>query len=698
MILVSTTQYFRIEFGLAKRGIVFLFIVIGFVGKAQQVFNGTGGAILDNGNDTYFTLPVSGLNPAQIDSTFGLEQVCFNINHPATTELYIYLQSPSGVMIELTLGNSSSGADFVNTCFNNSAGNSITLGTAPYTGTYLPVSYLGRFNTGVAGNGNWILIVHDGFPGNNAGTLVSWSLQFGTSPAHPVIFNSSNLPIVVINSSQPITDVQSVATLGIIDNGAARNNVTDPQNNYNGKVGINVRGSSSKNFEKKNYSFETQDAAGSAVSNPILGMPTESDWVLNANYIDKTMLRNILALDLSRWMGHYASRYKFVEVLQNNEYRGVYLLCEKPKHNVNRINIQKMNANDDVFPDNTGGYILKIDRTNAAGWYSEYPGLSSSNAKFYYNYVYPKDTTITTSQRNYIQGYMNEFETVMNSATFADPVNGYPKYIDVNSFIDYFIVTELSKNVDGYKLSTYLYKDNITQGGKLFIGPVWDYDIAFHNCNYGLSFDPSGWAYQLQVDDYPSPTWWVKLMQDPTFTNKLHCRWNDVRQNILTVQNLDSYIDATANTLAEARSRNYRQWPTLGAYIFPNPQDQNGANYSTEITDLKTWLANRIAWMDANITGNCLIGLKEEVVDNELKIFPNPMVQSTTFSFKLNETADVSLSITDLVGKEVARYMNTNVSSGESKIVFEKNQVRSGVYLYQLQINNSIRTGKIIVL
>ena len=102
--------------------------------------------------------------------------------------------------------------------------------------------------------------------------------------------------------------------------------------------------------------------------------------------------------------------------------------------------------------------------------------------------------------------------------------------------------------------------------------------------------------------------------------------------------------------------------------------------------------------MDANIAGNCVIGLKEEIADHELKIFPNPMVQSTTFSFKLNETADVSLSITDLVGKEVARYMNSNVSSGESKIVFEKNQVRSGVYLYQLQINNSIRTGKIIVL
>jgi subtilisin-like proprotein convertase family protein len=697
MILISTTPYFKMELGLAKKGIVFLFVVFAFFSKAQ-VFNGSGGAILDNGNDTYFTIPVSGLNPAVIDSTFGLEQVCFTINHPSTTELYIYLQSPSGVLIDLTLGSSSSGADFLNTCLDNSSSNSITRGTAPYTGTFYPVSYLGRFNTGVAGNGNWALIVHDGFPGNNAGTLASWSLRFGTSPAHPVIFTSSNLPIVFINSPQTITETESTATVGIIDNGSNRNYINDPKNNYNGKVAINVRGSSTKNFEKKSYSFETQDIAGNPTPNPILGMPTETDWVLNASYIDKTFLRNALTFDISRSMGHYASRYKFVEVVQNNEYRGMYLLCERPKHDVNRIAIQKMNANDDVFPDYTGGYILKIDRHEDPGWYSLLPGLSPSGAKFYYNYVYPKDIDITASQRNYIQTYMNGFETMMNSANFADPASGYPKYIDVTSFVDLFIINELSKNVDGYKLSTYLYKDNIDQGGKLFAGPVWDYDIAYHNCNYGLSFDPSGWAYQGQVDDYPSPTWWIKLMQDPAFVNKVYCRWHDLRKTTLDLPTLYSYLDATASPLAEARSRNFRQWPTLGAFIFPNPQDQNAANYASEVADLKNWLSNRIAWLDANIGGNCLIGLKEEFADHELRIFPNPMVQSTTFSFKLGEQADVSLCITDLVGKEVARYMNTNVPSGESKIVFEKNQVRSGVYLYQLQINNAITTGKIIVL
>jgi subtilisin-like proprotein convertase family protein len=698
MIPITTRQYFqRVELCFSKKSLLFLFLITSLIGRSQ-VFTGAGGAIQDNGNDTYFTLGVSGLNPANIDSVFGLEQVCFTITHPAVTELYIYLQSPNGVMVNLTLGSSSSGADFANTCFDNASGNSITLGTSPYTGTYAPVSYLGRFNTGVPGNGNWTLIVHDGFPGNNAGAVVSWSLKFGNAPAHPVIFNSSNLPIVFINSTQPITETESAATIGIVDNGANRNNLTDPHNNYNGKVGINVRGSSTRNFEKKSFSFETQDAVGNPTSNSILGMPPETDWILNACYIDKTLLRNALAFDLSRSMGHYASRYKYVELFQNNEYRGVYMLAERPKHDVNRINIKKMDVDDDVFPDYTGGYILKIDRHDELGWYSQYPGNSASGAKPYFQYIYPRDIDITAAQKNYIQTHMNEFETVMNSASYADPNTGYAKYIDVSSFVDYFIINELSKNVDGYKLSTYMYKENIDQGGKMFIGPVWDYDIAFHNCNYGFAFDPSGWAYQGQVDDYPSPTWWIKLMQDPVFQAKLYCRWNELRQNILSTGALNSYIDATAGLISEARDRNFRQWPIVGAYIYPNPQNQAGANHGTEITDLKTWLVNRINWLDANIAGTCAIGLQEQVAVSDVMIYPNPMQQNTTFSVKLHERADVSLCITDLVGKEVARFLNTNVPSGESTIVFEKNQIRSGVYLYQLQINNSVKTGKLIIL
>ncbi|MCD6017327.1 MAG: hypothetical protein K0S53_448 [Bacteroidetes bacterium] len=662
-----------------------------------QVFTGTGGSILNNGQDSYFPINVTGLNPTSIDSVFGIEQICFTITHADVSELYIYLKSPAGIIVELTLGNSSAGANFSNTCFENQTGNSITLGTSPYTGNYKPVGYLGRFNTGQTGNGVWNLIVHDGFPSTNAGTLVSWNIKFGNTPAHPVILNSSNLPLVFINTTQPITDNNSPADIGIVYNGSGRNNLTDTRNNYNNKAQINIRGNTSKNFEKKSFSIETHDATGKELDAPLVGMPAESDWVLIASYIDKTLIRNPLTFDLYRLMGHYSSRYKNVEVFLNNEYQGIYALAEKPKRNINRINIEKLDKTENTQPYVSGGYIFKIDRPIEPGWYSHLAGNCPANSKFYYQYVYPNDSDITASQKTYIQTYMNDFETMMSSATYADPVNGYPKYIDIDSFVDLFIINELSKNIDGYRLSTYMYKKSIIEGGKLSVGPVWDYDIAWHNCNYNNSFISSGWAYQLQDNSYPVPKWWSRLMDDANFADKVKCRWSSLRQNILSTSYLNNYIDVSAAALSEAQQRNFRQWPIIGAYINPNPQNQAGASYATEIADLKSWIASRAAWIDANLPGNCVVGLQEHFVNNKLLVYPNPMESQTTFSMKLEKESDISLCITDLVGKEVTRFLNTNVPPGDSKIVLERNQMQSGIYLYQLEINNTVTTGKIIV-
>ncbi|MBC7695340.1 MAG: CotH kinase family protein [Burkholderiales bacterium] len=670
-------------------------LLISLIFKAQ-VYSGSGGLIQNNGQDTYYAINVSGLSPSAIDSTFGIEQICFSITHPDVSELYIYLKSPAGIIVELTLGNSSSGSDFTNACFDKNS-NTITLGIAPYTGTYSPVGYLGRFNTGQTGNGSWNLIVHDGFPTTNAGNLISWNMKFGNAPAHPVALNSSNLPLVFINTTQPITETNTTINMGIINNGPARNNPSDQWNDYNNKAQINIRGNTSKNFEKKSFSIETHDAAGNELNVPLLGMPAESDWVLGANYLDKTLIRNPLTLDLFRSMGHYSSRYKNVELFLNNEYQGVYSLIEKPKRNVNRVNIAKLDSTDNTLPYVSGGYIIKIDRPIDPGWYSLLAGNCPANSKFFYQYVYPRDSDITVSQRNYIQGYVNDFETMMSSSTYADPVNGYPKYIDVDSFIDFFIINELSKNIDGYRLSTYLYKKSIIEGGKFFAGPLWDYDIAWHNCNYNNAFSSIGWAYQLQDNDYPIPTWWTKFMQDPAFVNKLNCRWNSLRQNTLNINRLNQYIDSSATVLNESQKRNFTQWPTIGAYISPNPQNQTGATYLSEVNDLKTWITNRISWMDANIADGCAVGINENSIVTNLIVYPNPMESKTTFSMKLESSTDISLCITDMLGKEVARFLNTNVSPGESTIAFERNQIPSGIYLYQLEVNNIITSGKIVV-
>ena len=680
--------------------LILLFIALR---NTAQIFNGATGKILNTGQPTFFNLSLSGVSPATIDSTFGVEEICLNISHPKVEQLYIYLQSPSGTVVELTDGSTCNGANYLNSCFNNTANVSITTGAAPFSGTYRPIGNLGRFNTSQAVNGTWVLIVKDYLAFVDSGSVINWSIKFGNSPPHPVVFNSSNLPIIEINTGgTPISGNTMLVNLGIVFNGTGqRNNITDPMNNYNAKAMIHIRGNSTRNFEKKCYSFESRDLNGIKFDASLLGMPLESDWELLAPYQDKSLIRIPLTYNLFRKMGHYSSRNITVELVINGEYQGIYSLAEKTKRGTNRINISKLNTFDNSGSQLTGGYIIKIDRSDSPGWPSLFPGNSPTNSKFFYQYDSPTATVITTQQKNYIKSVVDTFETVMNSSSYSNPINGYAKYIDVNSFIDYFIINELSKDVDAYRLSTFMYKENIMQGGKLHIGPVWDYDIAWHNCNYGNSFSSVGWEYQLPDSTSPCPTWWNKFMVDTNFVNGLYCRWKDLRQNILSINYLNNYIDSSATSLKEASQRNFIQWPVIGATIWPNPQSQVNATYQGEIADLKNWIVNRISWLDGAIAGKCLsVGINEYDLDNNtVLVYPNPVENTTTFSISLKQAANLNLSITDVTGKLIATVINEPKLPGEHKIVFSKNQLTPGIYFYLVKINNyTIKEGKIIIL
>ena len=673
-----------------------------------QVFSGVGGAISNNGQTTYFNLLVSGLIPTQLDSAFGVESVCLNINHPTDEELYIYLESPDGRIVELVSGSSCNGVNYTNTCFDSRVNSSITMADAPYTGIFKPTGYLGRFNNGQTGNGNWRLRVHDYLAFVNSGSLINWSINFGNSPSKPVIFTSSNLPIVFINTgNQTITDSDILVNMGIIDNGPGqRNDTTDIRNNYNGKTMIRIRGNTSKNFEKKSFALETTDLSGLEQNVSLLGMPPESDWVLTASYADKSMMRNSISYDIFRQMGQYAPRTRDVELILNNEYRGIYALTEKPKRGDDRINVSKLSPDENSYPEITGGYILKIDRSDEDGWYSLFGGNAQNNSSFYYQYVYPKDIVITVPQKNYINNFMDSLETAINSLSFADPIIGYQKYIDVESFIDFFIINELSKNVDAYRLSTYLYKDNISHGGKIHIGPVWDYDIAWHNCNYGNTKNPIGWQYQLADTVHPSPAWWSRLLQDSNFSNKLYCRWNALRDSILDLNYLNNYINEKANWLNEAQQRNFIQWPILGAYIAPNPQAQLNATYSTEVNDLKNWIANRIPWMDSNIFGSsCYVGIQEEETSGvSMNSFPNPFTNNLSIVYKIagNLTTNiqtlVKIELLNMLGERIEVLFEGNKGAGTNQQEVETSQIATGIYIVKLSVNNHVAYQKVVKL
>jgi hypothetical protein len=417
----------------------------------------------------------------------------------------------------------------------------------------------------------------------------------------PDILNfSSNLPIAVIDTFGKgvgqTTETQTLTFAGFIDNkdrGRARlTNTPD----FMGKAGLNIRGKSSAGFAKKQYHFETLDEYNTDKDVSILGFPAESDWILSAPYSDKSLMRNFLTYKWSNDMGQYAVRTRFFELFLNtsgggvsmNDYVGVYILMEKIKVGKNRVDIAKLESSDNAEPQITGGYIVKKDKLDPGDLtFNTSKGLSLIHLE-------PDKTEITQEQRNWIKGYINEFEAALYGPNFIDPIDGYAKYIDVDSFIDIHILVELTKNIDGFRLSTYMFKD---RGGKLNMGPAWDYNLSLGNADYLDGWKPTGWYYDLiGAGDYP---WWRRLFQDPEFQLRYADRWFVLRQNMFDTSMLLQDIDDVVDLLGEAQVRNFDRWSILGTHVWPNWFIAD--TYQEEIDWMKWWLQERLTWMDSQI-------------------------------------------------------------------------------------------------
>ena len=203
-------------------------------------------------------------------------------------------------------------------------------------------------------------------------------------------------------------------------------------------------------------------------------MPEENDWALIGNYNDKTLVRNPFSYALFTNMGHYAPRTRYCEVLINGEYQGIYMLTEKIKRDKNRVDIKKFDAiatNGDAI---TGGYIFKndnkdADETSFLSNYSERGINGIQEVPFIY--VYPKTEELTNAHKTYLPSFINSFENVLYGSQFTHPVNGYKKYIDVNSFVDYFLLGEVSRSVDAYKKSKFYFKDVDSENNLIQSGP-----------------------------------------------------------------------------------------------------------------------------------------------------------------------------------------------------------------------------------
>lgn len=436
-------------------------------------------------------------------------------------------------------------------------------------------------------------------------------------------FESSNLPILIIdteNGAKIVDEPKVKATLKIAYNEEGKRNYVDgPYHESSGLIGIEIRGNVTQSFPKKPYIFETRDSLGENRNVEILGLPKENDWILRACYIDKTLMRNAIACQISRNMGRYASRYKFCEVIVNGSYDGVYMLMEKIKLDKNRVDLERLTP-EMIDPDSiTGGYIYQVSQDPAD--FGDRRSLS-----------YPDADEINTEQLNYIRNYDDEFREVMKSGDYDDPLKGYPAYIDVQSFIDEIIVQEATKNSDAYGWSSYFFKD---RKRKLNAGPVWDFDQALANSTWNNGANSSEWNITKVITSVPA--FWAKLFNEPTFQYLFKKRWFELRQNVLHTDTLMNFIDEQASLLEEAQHRNFNRWEILGQPLWRSVAGYAERDtYQKEVDYMKLFLTEHLRWID---------GQMQLVPDQKIEI-PELVISEIMYS-ALNGSDNEYLKVTN---------------------------------------------------
>jgi CotH protein. len=337
---------------------------------------------------------------------------------------------------------------------------------------------------------------------------------------------------------------------------------------------IRGRGNSTWGMEKKPYRLKL------AESSEILGMPKNKHWVLLANYADKTLMRNELAFEVSRRMGfEYTPRMKYVDVVLNDNYIGSYMLGEHIRIDKNRVNIHELNPADTNI---TGGYLLEIDeRKGEPEWFE------TQKAKMIFCINRPEE--IPANQKKYISNHIQTLENIFYGVDGANPVTDLAQYLDMKSFIDYYLLNELSKNVDGnLRLSTFVYKKQ--NDDKVYFGPAWDYDIAFGNVNYDECDKYTGWHARRAE-------WYQQFFSYPEFERMVKDRWTELRTGELA--DIHPFITSLAEQMNISQRKNFERWPILNVAVWPNPAVSG--SYEGEVQYLKSWLTSRLDWIDEQL-------------------------------------------------------------------------------------------------
>lgn len=402
-------------------------------------------------------------------------------------------------------------------------------------------------------------------------------------------YQITNLPTVVINTkgAQEVTSKEEElsSVVYIVSEEGKKLLATE-------KTGVRGRGNASWNFPKKPYRLKFDE------KQQLLDAPAKAKkWTLINNYGDKTLMRNILAFELSRRFGLAYTPYCHpVDVVLNGEYRGCYQLCDQIEVNKNRVNITEMEPEDVALPELSGGYLIEVDAyasTEASHFYSTLGTPVTIKS--------PDDEDIVNAQTRYITDYFNRMENAVFAGNFANPETGYRRYLDLDSFLKHFMVGEMSGNTDTY-WSVYMTKDR--ESDKFFTGPVWDFDIAFDN-------DQRTYPIEAHTDYIFASKGSVASEAMRQMVNRIVKEDEGARQRLLELwsearntkgideTSLLEYVDKTVELLNESQKLNFLRWNILSERVHENPQASG--SYEGEVAIVKNFIRKRLPQMDGFI-------------------------------------------------------------------------------------------------
>jgi hypothetical protein len=362
------------------------------------------------------------------------------------------------------------------------------------------------------------------------------------------------------------------------------------------RIGIRVRGESSRRFPKKQYAVELRGDEEDADSRqPLLGLPANSDWVLSDPLTyDRALIRNALAFALSNRIGRYAPRTRFAEVFMVDDggdvragsFLGFFTLIEKIARDPERVNVSRLPASAAGVPAMTGGYILRIDKGVA--------DFVAAGKRVQFVYPDAEDMWLPerTPQFDYIRTFIEDFGRAAGAADFTHPSTGqhYSAFIDVEAWIDHHILNTLAKNVDGLRFSAYFHKE---RRGRLVAGPLWDFDRSFGTLQDPRAPEPEEWNLTWSdATDYFNEGWWRPLFRDPDFRSRYRARFTALLDGELSPDSLERIVDGMVTEVGDAADRNFSRWTE-------SPPLDN--SYAAEIALLKDFLRRRVAWIQIQL-------------------------------------------------------------------------------------------------